>query len=251
MQPGKGSNLEWASEHLLPWTLRFGRSLILVLSAFLVVLCIAIARGSLAVLWEYAWRHSITPTQQIVLRREIVPPLLFTGYALGLVLLWAVLDLLRFLRHPGQAGHICRRLRFEGFLLSKSAIALAVLDGCWLILRDPSLRVLRDSPSGEILVAWFWLFGLAAAGLLYWSLLDQRYRCRVCLRRLRMPVPTGSWSTPLLNRPGTEYICTFGHGKVNVAGVRLFGMEPARWTYNRDYWHELVEKEHAACEGIG
>ena len=48
MQPGKGSYLEWASEHLLPWTLRFGRSLLLVLSAFLVVLCIAIARGSLA-----------------------------------------------------------------------------------------------------------------------------------------------------------------------------------------------------------
>ena len=35
---------------------------------------------------------------------------------------------------------------------------------------------------------------LLAAGALYAIIRDQRYRCRVCLRRLRMPIEIGSWS---------------------------------------------------------
>src|SRR5262249_42018858 len=36
-------------------------------------------------------------------------------------------------------------------------------------------------------LVWF----LLCSGALYLSIWDQRYRCRVCLRRLRMPVETG------------------------------------------------------------
>src|SRR5215475_11967430 len=54
---------------------------------------------------------------------------------------------------------------------------------------------------------------LLAAGTLYLIVWDQKYRCRVCLRRLRMPIETGSWSQILqLGRPRIEYICTYGHG---------------------------------------
>ena len=50
-------------------------------------------------------------------------------------------------------------------------------------------------------------------GLLYLVVWDQRYRCRTCLRRLRMPLLTGSWPNMLLiGRPRTEYICIYGHG---------------------------------------
>ena len=45
------------------------------------------------------------------------------------------------------------------------------------------------------------LFGLFAAGLVWTILRDQRYRCRTCLRRLRMPIQTGSWNHILLGAP--------------------------------------------------
>src|SRR5690349_8265643 len=41
----------------------------------------------------------------------------------------------------------------------------------------------------------YWLF---AAGMLWAIVWDQRYRCRTCLRRLRMPVQRGSWTNVLL-----------------------------------------------------
>jgi hypothetical protein len=81
-----------------------------------------------------------------------------------------------------------------------------------------------------------------ACGLLYLAVLDQRYRCRVCLRRLRMPILTGSWSSMLQwGRPKIEYICAYGHGRLNVDQVPLAGTEDAEWTPQRENpWEELV-----------
>ncbi|MEO7653078.1 MAG: hypothetical protein ABIZ80_21680, partial [Bryobacteraceae bacterium] len=82
---------------------------------------------------------------------------------------------------------------------------------------------------------------LVASGLLYLCVWDQRYRCRVCLRRLRMPIETGSWSRMLqFGRPETEYICTYGHGKLNVAQVQISGSENPAWTPQPDMWTELT-----------
>ncbi len=52
-----------------------------------------------------------------------------------------------------------------------------------------------------------------AVHLIIW---DQRTRCRTCLRRLRMPIATGSWSNMMLfGQPKTEYICIYGHGTLD------------------------------------
>ena len=84
---------------------------------------------------------------------------------------------------------------------------------------------------------------LAFYGLGYLVILDQRYRCRTCLRRLRMPVETGSWSRMLqLGRPQMEYICTYGHGKLNVEEIQFTGTEHPKWKEHQDMWKELSGK---------
>lgn len=87
------------------------------------------------------------------------------------------------------------------------------------------------------LMIWF-LFG---AGMLYFVVYDQRYRCRVCLRRLRMPVETGSRGFMLqLGRPRTEYICPYGHGTLKQEEFQTSGLENPEWTaHSGDMWDEL------------
>jgi hypothetical protein len=83
---------------------------------------------------------------------------------------------------------------------------------------------------------WF----LLCWGVLYVCVWDQRYRCRVCLRRLRMPVGMGSWSRMLqLGRPRTEYICPYGHGRLNVSELQISGKENPEWTPHAEMWEEL------------
>jgi hypothetical protein len=82
---------------------------------------------------------------------------------------------------------------------------------------------------------------LLFAGALYLIVWDQRYRCRVCLRRLRMPIAIGSWSRVLLfGRPRIEYICPYGHGTLREDDLRISGMSSAEWTpHSDDMWAEL------------
>jgi hypothetical protein len=88
------------------------------------------------------------------------------------------------------------------------------------------------------LMVWF----LAAAGTLWLTIWDQRYRCRVCLRRLRMPIETGSWSQILqFGRPRIEYICPYGHGTLKEDELQISGRSNAEWTpHSDDIWAELV-----------
>lgn len=82
---------------------------------------------------------------------------------------------------------------------------------------------------------------LVFAGILYLIVWDQRYRCRVCLRRLRMPIATGSWSRILqFGRPRIEYICTYGHGTLSEDDLHISGLSGAEWTpHSEDIWTEL------------
>ena len=78
-------------------------------------------------------------------------------------------------------------------------------------------------------------------GLFYLAVWDQRYRCRTCLRRLCMPIETGSWGYMLqLGRPQIEYICPFGHGTAERRRTsdHRHIRRPA-WTEHGDIWEEL------------
>lgn len=88
----------------------------------------------------------------------------------------------------------------------------------------------------------FTIFGfwLVSAGLLAVLVIDQRTRCRTCLRRLRMPVRRGSYPNIMLNGlPRTEYICPYGHGTLEMPELHITGQEPAQWRQHDDIWAEL------------
>ncbi len=87
------------------------------------------------------------------------------------------------------------------------------------------------------LLVWF----AAAVMAMFFIIHDQRYRCRVCLRRLRMPVETGSWSRMLqFGRPRIEYICPYGHGTLRADEIQISGLAAPEWTpQNGDIWEEL------------
>lgn len=88
----------------------------------------------------------------------------------------------------------------------------------------------------------FMVFFLLCAGVLYLIIWDQRYRCRVCLRRLRMPVETGSWGKMLqFGRPRIEYICPYGHGTLTADELQISGLSNPEWTpHSGDMWDELA-----------
>jgi len=92
------------------------------------------------------------------------------------------------------------------------------------------------------------LLFLLFTGTLYFVIWDQRYRCRVCLRRLRMPVETGSWSRMLqFGRPRIEYICPYGHGTLREDELQISGIENPEWTpHSDDLWEELYASSRDA-----
>jgi len=72
---------------------------------------------------------------------------------------------------------------------------------------------------------------------------DQRYRCRTCLRWLRMPLRTGSWTHVLFGAPRTEYICLYGHGTLTVDELQISGQQMRDWEPHEDIWKELFALE--------
>lgn len=138
-------------------------------------------------------------------------------------------------------------MRYWAYLAAKLALILTVQLMLWPRLRallpmSQHVRSHRIYEMGDNLLWYslgvygFWLLG---AGLLYAAIWDQRYRCRACLRRLRMPIARGSWSRLLTGRPHTEYICPYGHGTLKVPELHLTGKEPADWAEHQDIWKEL------------
>ncbi len=100
-----------------------------------------------------------------------------------------------------------------------------------------------DLPYTVAVGVWF----LLCYGALCLCIVDQRYRCRVCLRRLRMPIETGSWSRMLLfGRPRIEYICPYGHGKLNVDELQIAGSQNPEWTPHAEMWEELYAQSDSS-----
>jgi hypothetical protein len=140
-------------------------------------------------------------------------------------------------------------MRYWAYLLGKLIAAAALSQGLYSALyrllpgqlefgQVYPPRFAHDLGFTLAIGLWF----LFSCGLFYLAIWDQRYRCRVCLRRLRMPIETGSWSRMLqFGRPEIEYICTYGHGKLNVSEVQISGSENPEWTPQpNDYWTELA-----------
>lgn len=142
------------------------------------------------------------------------------------------------------------RMRYWGYFAAKLVLAAAVLYGLlsvfgWLFPPTPKDQLpLAPLSNGNrallcnlALMLWF----LLCAGALYLVIWDQRYRCRTCLRRLRMPVLTGSWGHMLeLGRPRIEYICPYGHGTLKEEELQISGIVNPAWTpHSDDLWSEL------------
>lgn len=141
-------------------------------------------------------------------------------------------------------------MKYWAYLFAKLAVAGAALVGCWLLyisyFPPPDIRVNNVSAPfthdlNYTLVVL--LYGLISVGVFYLVIWDQRYRCRTCLRRLRMPVETGSWESMLrFGKPKIEYICPYGHGTLKVHEVQITGHEAPDWTPNDgDIWKELTK----------
>src|SRR5882762_1346580 len=139
-------------------------------------------------------------------------------------------------------------MRYWGLLIGKLAAWGAISYGLllaidsfwpsplWLYNVRASSRFGFDLAYTSAIGLWF----LISAGLLYLCIWDQRYRCRVCLRRLRMPIATGSWGRMLLvGRPRIEYICAYGHGTLKQEEFQISGLENPEWTESGDPWQEL------------
>ena len=134
-------------------------------------------------------------------------------------------------------------MRYWSILAAKLAVAAILLYGLWCGLHawfDPKSYYgygpfLYDLPWTTLM----FFYNLLCNGVLVLIVLDQKYRCRTCGRRLRMPVTTGSHSHILLGPPRTEYICPYGHGTLKVQEIQLSGREPDDWEPHGDMWKEL------------
>jgi hypothetical protein len=140
-------------------------------------------------------------------------------------------------------------MRYWGYLLGKLVAAAGFLYGLLLLLNrlwPPEPHFYSYAPArfgynlGYTLAVLVWF--LICTGVLYIVIWDQRYRCRVCLRRLMMPVETGSWSRMLqFGRPRIEYICPYGHGTLREEELQISGLENPEWkAHSGDLWEDLA-----------
>jgi hypothetical protein len=147
-------------------------------------------------------------------------------------------------------------MRYWLYLAAKLIISAAVVLGLEIGVRNlfPAYELTPFGPITNLFLHdmfyTFVVFGvwLVGAGLFYLVIWDQRRRCRTCLRRLMMPVNSGSWGNMLrLGRPMTEYICPFGHGTLQIDELQITGKNSPYWQPHGDnIWKELESYHHPA-----
>ena len=142
-------------------------------------------------------------------------------------------------------------MKYWAYLVAKLVVAGVLLYSLrWTLaylLPAPKPYFNLIEPFGHDLVYTLIMFvySLVAVGVFWLAVWDQRYRCRTCLRRLRMPILTGDWTHILLGRPRTEYICPFGHGTLKVEEVQITGHQGPDWQPHEDMWKELVSLDES------
>jgi hypothetical protein len=132
-----------------------------------------------------------------------------------------------------------KRVRWWAFFLAKSfALTATTYLLVWLAVHGLLGWVGRTVYPMADEVA-FWTFLPLAVAVLTWSIADQQERCRICLRRLTMPVDVGRPGSVLLNFAGTEMVCEDGHGMLYVPESASNALERDRWRTLDESWAEL------------
>ena len=141
-------------------------------------------------------------------------------------------------------------MRYWAFLFAKLVVAAGIVYGTGALISSllphpkPYLERGPFPASHDLIFSIaMMLQALFIIGMIWAIIWDQRYRCRTCLRRLRMPIQTGSWTNVLLGAPRTEYICTYGHGTLKVAELQITGHQEPDWEPHEDMWKELFSTE--------
>ncbi len=143
-------------------------------------------------------------------------------------------------------------VRYWAYLIAKLVAAGALLWGLlqvvlWFAPKPDTFMYVRPRNPFAFDLGFTFLmlfFSLFSAGVFWLVGWDQRYRCRTCLRRLRMPVSKGSWTHILFAPPRTEYICIYGHGTLDVAELQITGRQNPDWKpHDDDIWKELFPEE--------
>ncbi len=131
-------------------------------------------------------------------------------------------------------------MKYWAYLVGKLVLAAGLLYPFWTLIQRSFSRA-RPFDLAHYLTMF--AFGLIAVGIAWVIVWDTRYRCRTCLRRLRMPIQRGSWNHVLLGAPHTEYICPYGHGTLSVAELQITGRQMPDWEPHEDMWKELFSLE--------
>lgn len=172
------------------------------------------------------------------LSHAIWAPVQFYGIAvLVAAILAACVCRIRFrrLRRSWAIAHRTATLRRGGYFLGKTVLALLVVLFIGLEWSRPENAILfasKDPASGLFLV-WFYVVG--TMGVLFWSIADQRARCKECLRLLCSPVRIGCPGCLLLDWSGTELLCSEGHGVLHVPELA------SSWDIDSEHWITLDE----------
>ncbi len=139
-----------------------------------------------------------------------------------------------------------RRVRvwvlIRGYLMlfAKAAPALGTLAVLWLALRESDALSPISYFSGVAAFLATFIFALLCVGVVWRSLVDQRLRCPMCLRKLTMPLPLGVIGSILFDLPGAEYICAYGHGTMYVPAPTSEGVRAPSWSEPHGMWADLV-----------
>jgi hypothetical protein len=175
--------------------------------------------------------------------QAIWAPVQFFGVAVLAAILMAVLMCkvrFRNVRRAWTPAHKAATLRRMGYFLAKTilAFALVLLAGLeWSRPESSILLASKDAANGLFLV---WFFVAGTMGALFWSIADQRARCKECLRLLCSPVRIGCPGCLLLNWSGTELLCSEGHGILHVPELAsTWDIDSEQWITLDDSWRGL------------
>ena len=147
-----------------------------------------------------------------------------------------------------------RDVKYWAYLAAKILLGL----GLWLALQQalylyplppplpPELAAKFGKPPALFLHDMLFTFlvmahYMAGAAIIYGIIWDQKRRCRTCLRKLIMPISTGSWSNMVtFGRPRTEWICSYGHGTLSIDELQITGRQAPDWQpHDENIWKEL------------